>query len=50
MLEDINNILKHEDVRNPYIKKHLEDSVNLGIKVNEYVNNLKDLEKDDKNI
>ena len=46
VLEDINNILKHEDVRDPYIKKHLEDSVNLGIKVNEYVNNLKDLEKD----
>jgi hypothetical protein len=45
LIEDISYLLKHEDIRDSYNRKHLDDSVALGIKVNEYVNNSK--EKDD---
>lgn len=42
LIEDISYLLKHDDIRNPYYRKHLDDSVALGIKVNEYANNEKE--------
>ena len=47
VIEDIDSILRYEDVRNPYIKKHLEDSIKLGINVNEFVNDFLEKNKGD---
>lgn len=44
LIEDINSLLKYEDLRNEYEKKHFDDCINLSIKINEFSNHNKEID------
>ena len=45
MLGDFNDIIRYEDIRNEFEKKHLLDTFDILVKTNQYMNEERDKEK-----